>query len=297
MISVKNLNKRFGKTVAVKNFDLHVKKNAIHGLIGPEASGKSTVLGILSTLIRPDSGEVTINDIPLAKGSRIRKLVGFVPKTPQLPLDFTARRLVSFSASLHGLQDRNMIQTTLKQTGLDAVADQSLDRFSQAMIKNVATAIALVHSPQVLLLDEPMAGIDPVSQKRLRELLLSYGRTVLITGQDLDTIDGLCSSITVLRSGSVMVDDELASLRQRAGKGALEIKLVDVGQTQKMLLELQKHGARASVNGESVYVQFSSESEIPNIIRTAACSADIMYARSVKLSIEDVFSRFNAENR
>ncbi len=293
MIVACKLNKKFGKTRAIKDIDLHVKKGVIHGLVGPEACGKTTLLRILATQVKPDSGEVTINDIPLRRDLHIRKIIGYVPKTPHLPNDYTARGLISFASSLHGIHDRNIIDSIIKQTGLDAVADQGLDRFSQAMEKNVAFAIACVHNPPVLLLDEPMAGLDPVSQKRIKEFLLASNKTVLLTGQDIDTLDGLCSSVTVMRNGSVIADGEMAALRQQIGKGAIEIKLYDVGQTQKLLFELEKNGAKVTVSGESIYVHYKNDSEIPDIIRIAASSAHIMDARPVKISIDDIFAKYH----
>jgi ABC-type multidrug transport system ATPase subunit len=293
MIVVRKLNKKYGKTRAIKDLDIHVKKGTIHGLIGPEACGKTTVLRIISTLVIPDSGEVTINDIPLTKGIQIRKMIGFVPKTPHLPNDRTAWELVGFAASLHGIHDMFIIDSIMKQTGLEAVADQKLNRFSQVMEKNVAFAMAFVHNPLILLLDEPFAGLDPVSQKRIREFLLASNKTVLLTGQDFDAVDGLCNSLTVMRSGSGIVDGEMAFLRHQIGKGAIEIKLLDVGQTQKLLFELEKNGAKTNVSGESIYVQYKSDSEIPGIIRIAANAADITDIRPVKLSIDDIFAKFH----
>ena len=297
MITVQNVNKKFGKIISLKNLNFQVKKGTIHGLIGPEASGKSTVLFILSTLMRPDSGVVTINDIPLGKGTQIRKIIGFVPATVHLPSEYTARGLITFAASLHGKRDTKRINGILKELGIDTIADQRIDRFSPAMVKNVAFAMAFVHDPDVLLLDEPMAGLDPVSQKRLKDFLLSSKKTVLITGQDLDTVDGLCSSVTIIQKGSVIIDGELSSLRQKMGKGAIEIKVLDVNQIQKLLFELQKQGGKATAEGESVYVRYSNESEIPGIIRTASNAADIMDAKPIKLSIDDVFAKYITESK
>ncbi len=296
MITVQNVNKKFGKIIALKNLNFQVNKGTIHGLIGPEASGKSTVLFILSTLMRPDSGVVIINDIPLGKGPQIRKLIGFVPATVHLPSEYTARGLISFAASLYGILDTKRINGILKEMGIDTIADQSIDRFSPAMVKNVAFAMAFIHDPDVLLLDEPMTGLDPVSQKRLKDFLLSWNKTVLISGQDLDTMDGLCSSVTIMQKGSVIIEGELSSLRQKMGKGAIEIKVLDVNQIQKLLFELQKQGGKATAEGESVYVRYSNESEIPGIIRTASNAADIMNARPVKLSIDDVFAKYIMES-
>ena len=292
MIIACKLNKKYGKTRALIDLDIHVKKGKIHGLIGPEACGKTTVLMILSTLVRPDSGEVTINEIPLSKGIQIRNMIGFAPKTPHLPNDRTARELVSFAASLHGIHDTSIIESILKQTGLEAVADQKLNRFSQVMEKNVAFAMAFVHNPLILLLDEPLAGLDPLSQKRIKEFLLASNKTVLLTGHDLEDVDGLCNSVTVMRSGTGIVDGEMAYIRQQIGKGAIEIKLFDTGQTQKLLFELEKKGAKATVSGESIYVHYKNDLEIPGIIRAAANAADIKDARPVKISIDDIFAKF-----
>jgi len=293
MIIVRKLNKKYGKTRAIKDLDIHIKKGTIHGLIGPEACGKTTVLMILSTLVRPDSGEVTMNEIPLTKGMHIRKMIGFVPKTPHLPNDRTARELVCFAASLHGIHDKFIIESIMKQTGLEAVADQKLNRFSPLMEKNVAFAMAFVHNPLILLLDEPLAGLDPVSQKRIREFLLASNKTVLLTGQDLDIADGLCNSVTVMKNGSHIVDGEMTSLRRQLGKGAIEVKLYDMGQTQKLLFELEKKGEKITVSGESIYVHYEDDHDIPRIIRTAANAADIKDARPVKISIDDIFAKFH----
>lgn len=295
MITVRNLNKKFGKIRAIKDLNMKVTKGRVHGLVGPEASGKSTVLRIISTLIRPDSGEVNVDGYSLEDGTQVRRIIGFVPKTPHLPLDATARELVTFAASLQGIRDTNIISSTLKKTGLDAVADQTLHRYSENMRKNVAIAMALVHNPQVLLLDEPMNGLDPISRRKFKEFIHSSNKTVLITGPDLNSIEGLCHSVTVLMRGSVIVDDELASLRQKMGKGALEIKLYDFSQTQKLLFELEKQGAKTTVSGESIYVKFNSDAEVPRIIRICANAADIMEAKSVKISIDDIFSQFHHE--
>ncbi len=295
MIRIKNLNKKFGKIYAVKNLSLHVKRGKIHALIGPEASGKSTVLRILATLMRPDSGEVTIDNIPLSKGAQIRNIIGYVPKIPSFPLDTTAKELITFAASLHGIRDKSVIQHVLKERGLDAVADQTMNRYSLSMKKNVAIAIALVHDPPVLLLDEPMAGLDPISYRTLKEYIISSKKTVLLTEKDLSNVEGLCDSVTVLRCGSMVVDDELSSLRQKIGKIALELRLYDMNQAQKLLFELEKEGAKLAVSGDSIFISLNSEAEIPRMIRVAANTADIREAKTIHVSIDDIFGRFLVE--
>lgn len=295
MILIKNLNKKFGKIHALRNLNLRVKKGTVHGLIGPEASGKSTILRIITTLMRPDSGSVEVNNIPLTKGLEIRKLVGYVPKTPHFPLNSTARELVTFAASLHGIRDKSIIYHIIRQRGLESVADQTISRYSESMKKNVAIAMALVHNPPVLLLDEPMLGLDPVSLKSLKKLLLSTNKTVLITDKDFNNIEEICDSVTVLRNGSTIVNDELTSIRQKVGKIALELKLYDVRQIQKLIFELEKEGVKLTTSGESVFINFNSESEIPHIIRVAANAADIKEAKSMKITIDEVFGTFQQE--
>ena len=297
MILIKNLNKKFGKIHALRNLNLKVKKGTVHGIIGPEASGKSTILRILSTLMKPDSGDVFINDIPLKKGIKIRKLVGYVPKTPHFPPDSTARELVTFAASLHGIRDKSIIYHIIRQRGLESVADQSINRYSESMKKNVAIAMALVHNPPVLLLDEPMIGLDPVSLKSLLKFLSSTNKTVLITDKDLNNVESICDSVTVLRNGSVVVNDELSSIRQKVGKIALELRLYDVRQIQKLIFELEKESVKITTSGESVFINFNSESEIPHIIRVAANAADIKEAKSMKITIDEVFGTFNTEEK
>lgn len=295
MILINNLNKKFGKIHALRNLNLRVKKGTVHGLIGPEASGKSTILRIITTLMRADSGSVEVNNIPLTKGLEIRKLVGYVPKTPHFPLNSTARELVTFAASLHGIRDQSIIYHIIRQRGLESVADQTISRYSESMKKNVAIAMALVHNPPVLLLDEPMIGLDPVSLKSLKKLLLSTNKTVLITDKDFNNIEEICDSVTVLRNGSTIVNDELTSIRQKVGKIALELRLYDVRQIQKLIFELEKEDVKITTGGESVFVNLNSESEIPHIIRVAVNAADIKEAKSMKITIDEVFGTFQQE--
>lgn len=295
MIAIKNLNKRFGKIHALRNLNLDVKKGTVHGLIGPEASGKSTVLRILATLMKPDSGEVIINDVPIKKGWEIRKLIGYVPKTPHFPPDSTARELVTLTASLHGIRDESIVYHIIKQRGLESVADQTISRYSVSMKKNVAIAMALVHNPLVLLLDEPMTGLDPVSLKSLKKLLSSTNKTILITDKDFNNLEGICDSVTVLRNGSTVINDELTSIRKKIGKIALELKLYDVKQIQKLIFELEKESVNVTASGESVFIKFNSESEIPHIIRVAANAADIKEAKSMKITIDEIFGTFHEE--
>ncbi|MDF1532732.1 MAG: ABC transporter ATP-binding protein [Methanosarcinales archaeon] len=296
MITVDGLFKKYGKTLALNDASLHVSEGTIHGLIGPNGAGKSTTLKILSTLVRPTKGEVSIGGVPLKKGRAIRQQIGVVPETPRLHEYLTAQEEIMSYARLSGLsraRATDRVNTVIKQLDLAMVQNQKISRFSTGMKKRVALALAMVADPPVLLLDEPMSGLDPVVRRQFKDTILGLeDKTVLVSDHDLYTVDELCTSVTILQQGRTLIEDNIDSLRQKVGKVSVEIKPRDPAQISYLAAELQQMGRVTSVDMEtdSVVVSVNDpEKDIPEVIRMAAIFTEIVEARPSRISLEEIF--------
>ena len=296
MITADGLLKKYGSTTALDNASLHVKEGTIHGLIGPNGAGKSTTIKILSTLIRPDRGEVSIGDIPLKNGRAIRHQIGVVPETPRLHEYLTAHEEITAYARISGMgktQIAQRVSSVLEELDMGAVANQEISRFSTGMKKRVALALAMVTDPPVLLLDEPMSGLDPVVRRQFKDIILGLeDRTILVSDHDLFTVEELCSTVTILKEGRTLIENDIESLRNEVGKVSVELRPSDPGKIDNLASELKQMSRVSSVEVTKEWVIASvadPDADIPEVIRQASVYTDITEARPSKISLEEIF--------
>ena len=296
MITADGLLKKYGSTTALDNASLHVKEGTIHGLIGPNGAGKSTTIKILSTLIRPDRGEVSIGDIPLKNGRAIRHQIGVVPETPRLHEYLTAHEEITAYARISGMgktQIAQRVSSVLEELDMRAVANQEISRFSTGMKKRVALALAMVTDPPVLLLDEPMSGLDPVVRRQFKDIILGLeDRTILVSDHDLFTVEELCSTVTILKEGRTLIENDIESLRKDVGKVSVELKPSDPDKIDDLASELRQMSRVSSVEVTREWIIASvtdPDTDIPEVIRQASVYTDITEARPSKISLEEIF--------
>ena len=296
MITADGLLKKYGSTTALDNASLHVKEGTIHGLIGPNGAGKSTTIKILSTLVRPDRGEVSIGDVPLKNGRAIRYQIGVVPETPRLHEYLTAREEITAYARISGMgktETAQRVSSVLEELDIRTVANQEISRYSTGMKKRVALALAMVTDPPVLLLDEPMAGLDPVVRRQFKDIILGLeDRTILVSDHDLFTVEELCSTVTILKEGRTLIENNIESLRKDVGKVSVELKPSDPGKIDDLASKLKQMSRVSSVEVTREWVIASvtdPDADIPEVIRQASVYTDITEARPSKISLEEIF--------
>ena len=286
---------------ALKGLDLHVNKGSIHGLIGPNGAGKSTTIKILSTLIRANSGDVTINDVPLKRGVSVRSMIGVVPETPRLHENKSARSELVFHSKLYGMpkkEAKTLIRNVIHAVQLEDAADRPIRGYSTGMKKRVALALALLHDPEILLLDEPMSGLDPVIRKQFKEIILDLkemGKTILVSDHDLYTVEELCDSVTIIQDGKTVVEDTIESLRHKTGSIAIELNVIDdstMDGLEAKLLSLDCVTNVSQKRGWVIVKVRDSKTDIPVVIRTASDYTGILEARQTKITLEDIFLKF-----
>jgi ABC-2 type transport system ATP-binding protein len=224
MLELAGLTRRFGAHTAVDGLDLTVPAGRLVGLLGANGAGKTTTLNLLATLLAPCAGTARVagHDIRTAVLD-VRRNLGYVPEHGAVYEGLTAREYLELAALLHGLEperSRARAARLLAHFELDTVLDQQLASFSKGMRRKVLVVAALLHDPPVLLLDEPMDGLDVASQRRLADLLVQLaagGKTVLYSSHVLQQVEEICEHLVLIHRGKLLFAGSIADLRREHG--------------------------------------------------------------------------------
>ena len=229
MINVERLTKRYGEKVAVDALDLRVEPGEIVGFLGPNGAGKSTTVKVITGLIKPDSGRASVCGFDVVEQPlEVKKRLGYVPETPALYESLSANEYLELISCLHHL-DRNTAslrrRELLELFGLSTNANQRLNEFSKGMRQKVVIAAALMHRPDVLILDEPLDGLDATTAMVVKELLkrlAAQGKTIMFSSHILDVVERVCSRIVIIDHGRYVAAGTSAEIRAAEGASSLE---------------------------------------------------------------------------
>lgn len=224
VIEVHNLRKQFGETVAVENVSFSARSGEIFGLLGPNGAGKSTTISCLCGLLQPTSGQVRVLGLDVVEQpQQSRRSLGVVPQELALYEDLSARENLRYWGAAYGLRGARLaerVTQVLQIIGLEDRASEPVSQFSGGMKRRLNLGCAIVHEPQVLLLDEPTVGVDPQSRVRLLDLvreLVQQGTCVLYTTHYMEEAEALCDRLAVLDHGRILAEGTLEDLRARVG--------------------------------------------------------------------------------
>ncbi|MCL4112628.1 UNVERIFIED_CONTAM: hypothetical protein GTU68_044014 [Idotea baltica] len=223
VLRVKNLRKTYGDFVAVDSVSFDVAEGEVFGMLGPNGAGKSTTMMMVSGLLVPDSGTVTIDGQPLDRSNlELRKSLGVVPQDLAIYPDLTARENLDFFARLYKVsaKDRaSRIEDALERIGLTDRADDLVNEYSGGMKRRMNFAVALLHRPRLLILDEPTVGVDPQSRSHLLESvrqLRDSGMSVIYVSHYMEEVESLCDRVAIMDRGKVLACDGLQQLLDRS---------------------------------------------------------------------------------
>jgi ABC-2 type transport system ATP-binding protein len=227
-IETQQLTRRYDSVAAVSALDLRVAYGVLFGLLGANGAGKSTTIKMLTTLVRPSSGSATVAGFDVARASAdVRRHIGYVPQMLSADGALTAHENLLLSARLYGVpyQERAArIGEALEFMKLTEVAHRRVKTFSGGMIRRLELAQAMLHRPQVLFLDEPTIGLDPVARHavwdRLIDLQARYRMTILLTTHDMEEADRLCGDVAILHEGRLAARGTVSELKARVGEHA-----------------------------------------------------------------------------
>ncbi len=234
-IVVSDLVRVFGKKVAVNHLDLTVQRGEFYGFLGPNGAGKSTTIKMMVGLLRPTSGTVWISGVDVWKESlRARSIIGVLPEFLNIYERLSGREFLVFAGHMYGLAEADIsrrAEELLRVLDLTNDADKLIVDYSVGMRKKVALAAALIHNPQVLFLDEPFEGIDPVSSRVIRDILhelTQRGTTIFFSSHIMEIVERLCTRVGIINQGVLVAEGTLDELRQRASGESKDATLEDI---------------------------------------------------------------------
>jgi ABC-2 type transport system ATP-binding protein len=295
MISIRDVSKRFGKTVAIDHLSLEIGQGDIFGLIGPDGAGKTTTMRIIATAMAPSSGSVLVDGIDAARQPEaIKKLIGYMPQRFALYGDLTVLENLNFFADVFGsprAERKALIDRLLGFARLTNFQSRRAANLSGGMQKKLALAATLMHRPRILLLDEPTTGVDPVSRREFWDLLTQVhldGVTVLVSTPYMDEAER-CTHVGLMHRGKLIAHDKPGNLRANLGAVVLE------GQSNTAL------GARrlaqgapgvfvASAHGDVVRMLVDHPERQGELERLwASAGMKVQQVRPVRARLEDAF--------
>lgn len=231
MIELDNVTKDFGTTVAVDSLTLHVAKGEIYGFIGPNGAGKTTTIRLMGGIIEPTSGRIRIGGIDMRKDPvAAKKIIGFVPDHPFLYEKLTGSEFMKFIGDLYGVERKAITsgaERLLNQFSLFDWRHEIIEAYSHGMKQRLVIAAALLHEPEVLIIDEPMVGLDPAAVKMVKDIfrtLAAHQVTIFVSTHTLGIAEDLCNRIGVIHKGKLLAQGTMAELNNAAktGKAGLE---------------------------------------------------------------------------
>lgn len=238
VLSATDLVKSFGQNVAVAGVDLEVRAGSFYGIVGPNGAGKTTTLSMITGLLRPDSGSIQVHGIDVwARPNDAKRIIGVLPDRLRLFDRLTGAQLLYYSGILRGL-DNDTVRTRSADLaaafGLEDALNRLVADYSAGMTKKIALACAMIHSPRVLVLDEPFESVDPVSAVNVTEILQRYvasGGTVLLSSHGMDLIQRVCDHVAIIMHGKVLASGTIDEVR---GEDSLEDRFVELAGGRKV---------------------------------------------------------------
>ena len=261
-ITVRNITKIFGKQKALNEVSFEIKKGEIVGFLGPNGAGKSTMMRILTTYSKADSGEAKVNDFDVSTEERsVQRSIGYLPEHNPLYLDMYVKEYLKFNAEVYRVH-KERITEVIEQTGLLPEAHKKIGQLSKGYRQRVGLAAALLHDPEVLILDEPTTGLDPNQLLEVRKLIRAIGKekTILFSTHIMKEVEAVCDRVLIINKGQVVADKKLAELRKEAEQ-IIEVEF-DY-RVEEAFLQQLPHVASVKNTGGFVYeITFSTEEDM-----------------------------------
>ncbi len=308
MIEVENLTKRYGSVTAVDAITFTARHGQVTGFLGPNGAGKTTTIRMLTGYMPPTSGKALVAGYDVFEQSmEVRKRVGYLPENVPLYRDLTARGYLMYIADIRGLaKPRQRADEVLAQVGLAHRAESRIRNLSKGMKQRVGLAQALIHDPEVLILDEPTIGLDPIQVLELRELVRDLGRdrTLLFSTHILSEAEQVCDNVVIINRGQIVAEGSPTELRTALERGGRVLVRVDADTEQAlpMLAGLEGIGhVETSLDGLLVTPQSPDFDPRPSIARAVVEQGwNLIELRTLAVSLEDIFfelTRLEEESR
>lgn len=250
MISINRVSKEYGTRTAVSNLSLEIRPGQLFAFLGPNGAGKTTTIKMLVGLLRPTGGELHIDGINVVTDTqRANRLVGYVPDEPYLYDKLTGREFLEFTAAMYGMSKSEIathVDQQVQQFELEEFVDQLCERYSHGMKQRVVFAAAMIHNPKVLIVDEPMVGLDPRSMRSVKDLLRQVadaGASIFMSTHTLTVAEEIADRIGVINHGKLRFDGTVDELRET-------VQSSETSNLESLFLEMTSDSVPAVVYSE-----------------------------------------------
>jgi ABC-2 type transport system ATP-binding protein len=309
MIKVEGLTKRYGRNVAVNNISFQVEKGQIVGFLGPNGAGKTTTMRVLTCFMPPTDGQVSVAGFDVQRQAiSVKKRIGYLPETPPVYPEMEVHEYLTFVGRLKGLSGAELatkVGASIERCAIGDVRKSLISKLSKGYRQRVGLAQATLHNPDVLILDEPTAGLDPKQIHETRDLIrsLAGAHTIILSTHILPEVEQTCDHVVIISKGKLVATDTVSNLTSRL-RGqesvALEVAAGDSGEVKARLEKVPGVGGVALRDTRHGHFVFEIESQPGENVRTELARAVIesgwqLYElKNVALSLEEVFLELTA---
>jgi ABC-2 type transport system ATP-binding protein len=298
-IETAGLTKKYGSLVAVNKLDLKVERNTIHGFLGPNGAGKTTTIKVLVGLLKPDEGTVEVlgqavrGDMP-----DVRLSIGYMPELPKFPKHLKGWELLDIYGRMYGMMEqerKEQIPKLLDMVGLKGREKDLIGKYSKGMQQRIGIAQALLNEPELVILDEPSLGLDPVGMVEVREIVKSIakeGITVFVSSHLLFEVEQTCNHVTIINRGESLVSDTLQNVSHMlSGSATLQVEVVNLSDTIVNALKNLPFVSGVSQSGNTLSIELKTRDDVrPQLSQEITKLGGIIVSMSLKgKSLEDVF--------
>lgn len=302
-IIVKNISKFYGKQKALDNVSFEIKSGEIVGFLGPNGAGKSTMMKIITGFIPANEGEVFVNDFSARDNSlEVRKVVGYLPENNPLYLDMYVKEYLSFVASLHlpKKEIRHRVKNIIQLTGLTVEQNKKIGALSKGYRQRTGLAQALIHNPDVLILDEPTTGLDPNQIVEIRNLIGQIGKekTVMLSTHIMQEVEAICDRIIIVDKGKIVADETPDSIKDTKGDQLMTIVVEFDREIKKELLKKIEGSLKIEHHKENIWlVQSEANNDIRSNIFNFAVENKftVLSMQKQEKSLEEVFKMLTSK--
>lgn len=305
MVEVKNLKMSYGKREVLRDISFQIGDGKIVGLLGKNGAGKSTIMNILTGYLKPRAGEIYINQIDMRKKPKeAKKHIGYLPEIPPLYKDMKVWEYLTFAADMKGIRGkREEAASVMKLLDIESRQHDYIKNLSKGLQQRVGFAQVLLGNPSIMILDEPMVGLDPEEKKSMRALIQSLQKehTIIISSHILTEIEELCNEILILKDGRLVLDDSVAGAKRKRSRNVY--KLVIKGDREEIEKCLEEYEALLTVRyvgeKEKGIFEFIGAAKNTRDIRDSVFGYlvgkkfSVYGIEKVEASLEDVFIEMN----
>lgn len=266
-IEVTNLSKSYGTQKALDSITFSVKKGEIVGFLGPNGAGKSTLMKILTTYLAADEGEALVNDKNVLSDTKeVQQIIGYLPEHNPLYLDLYVREYLAFNADVYKVAS-SRIQEVIELTGLTSESHKKIGQLSKGYRQRVGLANALLHNPEVLILDEPTTGLDPNQLVEIRNVIKNVGKdkTVFLSTHIMQEVEAICDRVIIIDKGKIVADKKLDILIATDKEQVIEVEF-DFQVEEQMISKIENLVSYVNIHDMMWELTFKSDKDMRSVV-------------------------------